>query len=181
MSFFDDSIVLDDGSKSSFIEEEPINEDDVALAELGFQIDVADRFRTWAPDKNIIYRGKVTQAFVVYYLECSTQDMIDQIKVLKIPEKLRTLVDDAEPINEDLGKEHLNSDVSRYIEKNALLLQENVDLKADLHTTLENMKVALGNVIYLYRLMGKMEFLEGFELTDKDIKIITGIKEATGE
>lgn len=177
MSMFDD---LETEEVEEFLEEEPVDEEDIKLAELGMKVEIADRYRKHFTMEILDAKGKPTLEFFQYYLNTQTQEGFDLIKKIRLTKKLKEIFSNTEPVSEDLGKEDLKG-LGEYIEKNAQLIQQNKELQDALNEAIAGQTRIVGNLIFLYRLMGKMEFPKGVELTDDDIDVITGIKEAIGE
>jgi hypothetical protein len=177
MSMFDD---IDDDFE--VLEEEYTEQDreDVILAEMGMIPEVAGRYRKHVSMEVLDAKEKPTEKFFKYYLECSTQEQFDLIKKNKLTKVLKEILANTEPLSDDFGHEH-EEGVNRYIEMNRKLIQQNKELQDALNEAVVGQRTITGNLVYLYRLMGNMEFPEVFTLSDEDIKIIKGIKEAIGE
>lgn len=147
---------------------EPADEDDVKCFEFGILIELKEIYLKHNPTNKLFSKNQPTKKFFQWYVDCCNVNKLSLLRTKNLSQSLQDMIEKRKEELDDYRKETL---VEQYIEKNKQLLKRNEDLK----------NVA-GNLVFLYELMSeKMDFKEGVEITEEELKVIEAIKEALGK
>ncbi len=165
MSMFDKEFMETEG-ETEVKQSEEATEEDVELASMGIASDYAQLFRRHNKNKKIFHPStkaeNLTKQFFKFYLQNCDNTMLGYIIKKKLSKSLQIMLSEAKPVELEIKPEF--STIEQYIEKNAELIQEIVDLKEKLG--------------YLYTLLGMNEkFFDEVKITDEILDCLKQIKE----
>jgi len=180
MSMFDD----DEDFVDDLDGQEPTDED-IMLAQLGIEPRYADLFLKHNKGKKIFHPKispeNMTKQFFEYYLGNCDEGMISRIVKDKLAASLQELIDTTEPVR--MFTEKGDNKVKAYIEKNAVLIKEISDLKAqlnDANVKAERSYEFAAHLLFMYDFMSDKCEVTG-EVSDEELEILQNVKNAIDE